>query len=95
MMVALAWVMALTLGPVLLTIMFVGSPPRLEQADRDRPDRCASRGAWTRLKGQSALILPDHRGDKPASADGEALERDGRLLRQSVCLLGRQLLSLV
>ena len=33
MMVALAWVMALTLGPVLLTIMFVGSPPRLEQAD--------------------------------------------------------------
>ena len=65
MMVALAWVMALMLGPVLLTIMFVGSPPRLEQADRDRPDRCASRGAWTRLKGQSALILPDHmRGDK-------------------------------
>jgi hypothetical protein len=28
-------------------------------------------------------------------ADGEALERDGRLLRQSVRLLGRQLLGLV
>src|SRR5262249_40548289 len=39
---------------------------------RDRPDRCASRGAWTRLKGQSALILPDYmRGDK-ASAFHEA-----------------------
>ena len=28
-------------------------------------------------------------------ADGEALERDGRLLRQSVRLLGRQLLGFV
>jgi hypothetical protein len=41
-MVALAWVMALTLGPVLLTIMFVGSPRRLEQADRVRAERQAA-----------------------------------------------------